>query len=555
MKHQGLFIAAGLAICLTGGCNDDSGAGASSPLCGNGITEQGEECDQGPANSDSTPGACRSDCSRPTCGDHVTDPWEDCDGEVGSEDCASLGLGSGSLGCTDRCRYDTSACEISGKCGNGVVDPGEECDRGPDNSDAYDSDCTTACKKPVCGDGILQAGEYCDHGQMNSDSEPDACRTDCSGPRCGDGVADMGEECDPGPEGEADGCTADCRATSFAIQGGGQDSSLAMAPDGRFLVVWKASTPPALGIFYSNRGLPDTDPFPIFAQQEGPVTGLSAGMADDGSFVVAACVEHIHGFEDSDFNLIVQRYDASGNALGDEITFGSGHIRPRHDVGMAADGSFIAFWDSIAQRYDSLGNPVGPQIPVGPFRSTSVGRDGHFAVAYRDGTSRGVVRNYDSTGQLTAEITTDGQVDDIVVDAGPGDGFSLVSTKNGALDLYSYDGMGNERSHGSLFPGVAVERTNLAKAAQGGFLLSWVLNTGELMTPKYEMQAVRLNEEGQIVTPILQINDNGLIDLPARRFLATDDAGRSVFLYISHSMGARGRLYDERSLPRGPGAW
>jgi hypothetical protein len=53
--------------------------------CGNGILEEGEECDDGDANSDAEADACRTDCTAPRCGDGVVDAGEACDGGAGCD--------------------------------------------------------------------------------------------------------------------------------------------------------------------------------------------------------------------------------------------------------------------------------------------------------------------------------------------------------------------------------------------------------------------------------------------------------------------------------------
>ncbi|HET6145926.1 MAG TPA: PA domain-containing protein [Polyangia bacterium] len=67
-------------------------------LCGNGRLDTGEECDQGVANSDSSPGACRTTCTRARCGDGVRDALEECD--QGAQNGTSLST------CTKACTLE-----------------------------------------------------------------------------------------------------------------------------------------------------------------------------------------------------------------------------------------------------------------------------------------------------------------------------------------------------------------------------------------------------------------------------------------------------------------
>ena len=59
----------------------DEGGCLPASLCGNGQLDDGEECDDGSANSDTLPDHCRTDCSDPWCGDGVVDPGngEECE--------------------------------------------------------------------------------------------------------------------------------------------------------------------------------------------------------------------------------------------------------------------------------------------------------------------------------------------------------------------------------------------------------------------------------------------------------------------------------------------
>jgi len=142
----------------------------SDPVCGNGIPQEGEGCDDGQANSDTAPNACRTDCTLPRCGDAVTDQGETCD----DGDHTPLD------GCNGACQAEF--------CGDGITNdsPPEQCDDG----NASNGDLCASCRDAVCGDGFVctaaactsgpgGGAEQCDDGSANG---PDAaCQNDCSG--------------------------------------------------------------------------------------------------------------------------------------------------------------------------------------------------------------------------------------------------------------------------------------------------------------------------------------------------------------------------------------
>lgn len=107
------------------------GCGISfSIICGNGVKEGLEQCDNGQNNSDTKPNACRTDCTLPVCGDYV-------------------------------------------------VDSGEECDKGSNyNSDKIPGACRRNCKRAHCGDGVLDLseGEECDDGNTDPYDGCNKCR-------------------------------------------------------------------------------------------------------------------------------------------------------------------------------------------------------------------------------------------------------------------------------------------------------------------------------------------------------------------------------------------
>ena len=63
----------------------DAAEATPPPYCGNGVLDDGEDCDTGEAISATEPDACRPGCLLPWCGDGVTDTGEECDDADGDE--------------------------------------------------------------------------------------------------------------------------------------------------------------------------------------------------------------------------------------------------------------------------------------------------------------------------------------------------------------------------------------------------------------------------------------------------------------------------------------
>jgi cysteine-rich repeat protein len=189
--------------------------------CGDGVVDDGEECDAGDANG---PGqACLADCRTNRCGDGDQGPDEACDDgnplsgdgcnvvcalEVCGDGFVQAGLGEA---CDDGNTDDGDGCSAAcllEACGDGVVQPGEACDDGnPDDQDG----CSADCALEVCGDGVVQEAleEQCDDGNTAAE---DGCSPACALEVCGDDVlqAGLGEACDDGNTVDGDGCSADC---------------------------------------------------------------------------------------------------------------------------------------------------------------------------------------------------------------------------------------------------------------------------------------------------------------------------------------------------------
>ena len=146
----------GGALTCTPSCIFDKSK-CTSPSCGDGTVDPGEECDCGQQGTNCTApqlgnAACTTlpspnggnysagtlACNSPAscslnktacvyCGDGVKNAAEACDGgDLGGQTCQSQGFAAGNLTCTT-CAFNTAGCS---KCGNNVVDGGEQCDGG-----------------------------------------------------------------------------------------------------------------------------------------------------------------------------------------------------------------------------------------------------------------------------------------------------------------------------------------------------------------------------------------------------------------------------------------
>lgn len=218
-------------------CINDS---CSFSVCGNGVLEAGEACDEGEANGmlHGEGQGCSIGCTpepvceelaggelqcTTVCGNGSTEEGEDCDdgnrfpGDGCSEEC-SVELG-----------YTCASVEIDGRlqseclsqCGDGILAGGEECDKGERNGDGTYGGCRTDCTLGAhCGDGIRDvAVEQCDDGPANLYgyyvydylSDPEGCTPSCTAPfYCGDGLVSVHEQCDDGHPYDNDGCSNAC---------------------------------------------------------------------------------------------------------------------------------------------------------------------------------------------------------------------------------------------------------------------------------------------------------------------------------------------------------
>lgn len=183
-------------------------AGAYESLCGNGNIDPGEQCDNGNANSDTTPNACQKSCKNAYCGNQIIDNGEECDDGNG---------------------YSTDACTI--ECKSQVDEDGDKYYKmSITGSPLHDCDDTQANIHPkaeeICGDGVDQNCDNVDLSCDDVDNDGDGM-TETQGD-CDDNDAQVKEadnipelcdgkdnNCDGITDGNTDGVAADDAKTFY----------------------------------------------------------------------------------------------------------------------------------------------------------------------------------------------------------------------------------------------------------------------------------------------------------------------------------------------------
>ena len=180
---SGLIISFGLTALRTPKYSEDSATcpqDCSAFVCGNGVKEWAETCDNGGNNSDVMPWACKK-----TCDGYIN---ATCNGTYFPMMCNQLVVPDWAKKCSNyysmmnnQCAYDSknnictewSSCTVvvAAVCGNGSKEWSETCDDGANNG--VPGKCNATCDwitpaSVVCGNWIVEWDEACDDGEKNS---------------------------------------------------------------------------------------------------------------------------------------------------------------------------------------------------------------------------------------------------------------------------------------------------------------------------------------------------------------------------------------------------
>ncbi len=149
-----------------------------SSICGNGIEEDNEECDDGNQNnSDGCTNDCKETAPPITCGNGTLENDEACDDNnaVSGDGCSALCATESGYTCAGTPSVCTPTQPV---CGNGIKEGDEECDEG---NNVQEGTCTSECTKTFCGDRVVQ--------NPNGNGEAEECDEDS--PICTDDCKDV----------------------------------------------------------------------------------------------------------------------------------------------------------------------------------------------------------------------------------------------------------------------------------------------------------------------------------------------------------------------------
>ncbi len=212
--------------------------------------------------------------------------------------------------------------------------------------------------------------------------------------------------------------TADFRVSEDYL-GMHERPDVAMAPDGKFVVVWHRTRPSSYlltidvwGRQFDSTGSPASDEFLIGAASDGyNLHWADVDVNPRGDFVVVW--QRRKSLERA--TIQARRFSSAGRELGGEFQVDDNvaKIASFPVVHWTPDGGFLAVWDSVeggsGQRFSSDGTRIGPPFAFhtsyarGLFNTLDVAASGEFVVAWMEWTDS----TFDDTNVFARRFASD----------------------------------------------------------------------------------------------------------------------------------------------------
>lgn len=313
--------------------------------------------------------------------------------------------------------------------------------------------------------------------------------------------------------------------------------AVAMAPNGDYVVTWadQAADGSGWGVYaqrYNSAGVAQGTEFRVNKTITDDQTNPTAAMDANGNFVITWS-----SFQNgTDYDIYARRFDANGNALGNDFRVNNETLNHQQysSVAMDASGDFVITWASqnqdsnswgvFARRYNASGSAQGSEFQVntwfsGAQQDARVAMDaaGNFVIAWssnnQDGNSWGVfAQRYNAAGvaqgsEFQVNTTFLGNQQNPALDMDDSGNFVIAWASN--TDLVSW--------------GVYAQRYNSAGIAQGSEFLVNTTSLNSQLDP-----SVALNSSGGFVISWDSLQ-SGNWDVYARQFDSTGGALGSEF--------------------------
>jgi len=301
--------------------------------------------------------------------------------------------------------------------------------------------------------------------------------------------------------------------------------SVAMAPDGRFVVVWAGGLEDPFAVF-GRRFAADGSPLGArfrLAESERNQETPDVAMAPDGSFVTV-WTQGVEGTAEINTDIFLRRFGPDGRPLGpavDAIDAYEEQSEPR--VALRPDGGFVVVcqdfrsqtYDVLAQVFSRSAEPISDELEVTDKgeaqleQAVAVASDGRFAIAWTDRIGDGPSGTEESSGVGIRFYAADGSA------LGPGGRVNVF--RSGVQASPAVSALPNR--------GFLVLWTSGADQDGDGFGIFarvYALNG----TPRGREFRINLNRTGSQTSPAVAVAPNGK---GAAVWVGPDGDGSSIF--------------------------
>ncbi|MEQ8861689.1 MAG: hypothetical protein RIC56_23860 [Pseudomonadales bacterium] len=351
-----------------------------------------------------------------------------------------------------------------------------------------------------------------------------------------------------------------------------READVAVDGDGNFIVVFQNHLPTTNANVsarrFSRDGQPIGDEFQVNTTSFSDVTLPAVAMAPDGRFVV---VWQDFGDDGSGFGIFARRYAANGSAQGANflVNTTTDDAQRRADVAMDDDGNFVIVWEDDTagnekrgirgRRYNAVGGAQGGEFDVSTnadidhtYPKVAMDGDGNFVVGWSSGNvganQNVVFRRFQANGTaiglpVQVNVTSrmehaSGVVNNMAIGsdasgnfivAWAADNFSGPGVPGQSIGILArgYDStgtpLGNAFEVNTANPSGAPE---VAVTANGTFAIAFEAPDGSLSG----VSARFYDSDGQALGPAVRFNTTTQLG-QERPSIALDEEGRGVIVW------------------------